>query len=183
MFRLTSQLNQTQHLSVFTLQLLSAASLFQLGALQRHCELICSQHINLDNAVSIYKTAKVTHFNIMLWPIVSSLVCISAVACLIKRKCRCDTTHCVAKSQPCPFFSQAHISVELSSFCEGYFLQQMSALLERDGFRSLLLGPPGARQGNNSTSMLAHSRGDSPLEELEATLAQRLRSLYVTSRV
>ncbi|XP_028263475.1 ankyrin repeat and BTB/POZ domain-containing protein 2 [Parambassis ranga] len=117
------------------LELLSAASLFQLGALQRHCELICSQHINLDNAVSIYKTAK------------------------------------------------AHISVELSSFCEGYFLQQMSALLEREGFRSLLLGPPGARQGNNSTSMLAHSRGDSPLEELEATLAQRLRSLYVTSRV
>lgn len=44
----------------FLLQLLSAASLFQLGALQRHCELICSHHINLDNAVSIYKTAKVT---------------------------------------------------------------------------------------------------------------------------
>lgn len=44
----------------FLLQLLSAASLFQLGALQRHCELICSQHISLDNAVSIYKTAKVT---------------------------------------------------------------------------------------------------------------------------
>lgn len=59
----------------------------------------------------------------------------------------------------------------------------MPALLERESFRSLLLGPPGARQGNNSTSTLVHSRGDSPLEELEATLAQRLRSLYVTSRV
>lgn len=117
------------------LELLSAASLFQLGVLQRHCELICSQHINLDTAVSIYKTAKV------------------------------------------------HGSVELTSFCEGYFLQQMPALLERDSFRSLLLGPTGARQGNNSTSTLVHSRGDSPLEELEATLAQRLRSLYVTSRV
>uniref|UniRef100_A0AAQ5XQN6 ABTB2/3 histone-like domain-containing protein n=1 Tax=Amphiprion ocellaris TaxID=80972 RepID=A0AAQ5XQN6_AMPOC len=99
----------------FLWQLLSVACLFQLGALQRHCELICSQHINLDNAVSIYKTAKV------------------------------------------------HSSVELGSFCEGYFLQQMPALLEREGFRSL--------------------RGDSPLEELEATLAQRIRSLYVTSRV
>uniref|UniRef100_A0A7N5ZU62 BTB domain-containing protein n=1 Tax=Anabas testudineus TaxID=64144 RepID=A0A7N5ZU62_ANATE len=117
-----------------SLLLLTAASLFQLRALQRHCELICSQHINLDNAVSIYKTAK------------------------------------------------AHGSVELCSFCEGYFLQQMSALLERESFRSLLLGPPGARQGN-STSMLVHSRGESPLEELETTLAQRLRSLYVTSRV
>uniref|UniRef100_A0A8D3BKZ1 Ankyrin repeat and BTB (POZ) domain containing 2b n=1 Tax=Scophthalmus maximus TaxID=52904 RepID=A0A8D3BKZ1_SCOMX len=115
--------------------LLSVASLFHLRALQRHCELICAHHINLDNAVSIYRTAK------------------------------------------------AHGSLELSSFCEGYFLQQMPALLEREGFRSLLLGPPAARQGNNSTSALAHSRGDSPLEELEATLARRLRSLYVTSRV
>uniref|UniRef100_A0A3Q2ZEY9 Ankyrin repeat and BTB/POZ domain-containing protein 2 n=1 Tax=Kryptolebias marmoratus TaxID=37003 RepID=A0A3Q2ZEY9_KRYMA len=97
------------------LELLSAASLFQLGALQRHCELICSQHINLDNAVSIYKTAK------------------------------------------------THGSVELCSFCEGYFLHQMPALLEKEAFRTL--------------------RGDSPLEELEATLAQRLRSLYTSSRV
>ncbi|KAM4618710.1 ankyrin repeat and BTB/POZ domain-containing protein 2 [Polymixia lowei] len=117
------------------LELLSTASLFQLGALQRHCELICSQHISLDNAVSIYKTAK------------------------------------------------AYASVELSSFCEGYFLQHMPALLEREGFRSLLLGPPGARTGANSTSALAHARGDSPVEELEATLARRLRSLYITSRV
>ncbi|XP_034071834.1 ankyrin repeat and BTB/POZ domain-containing protein 2 [Gymnodraco acuticeps] len=117
------------------LELLSAASLFQLRVLQRHCELLCSRLCTLDNAVSIYRTAK------------------------------------------------AHGSVELSSFCEGYFLQQMPALLEREGFRTLLLGPPSARQGNNSISTLAHSRGESPLEELEATLAQRLRSLCVTSRV
>ncbi|XP_040018274.2 ankyrin repeat and BTB/POZ domain-containing protein 2 [Gasterosteus aculeatus] len=115
------------------LELMSAASLFQLRMLQRHCELICSQLINLDNAVSIYKRAK------------------------------------------------AHGSLELSSFCEGYFLQQMPALLEREGFRSLLLGPPATRQGSTSTSL--PSRGDSPLEELQATLAQRLRSLCVTSRV
>ncbi|KAI4825849.1 hypothetical protein KUCAC02_021514, partial [Chaenocephalus aceratus] len=117
------------------LELLSAASLFQLRVLQRHCELLCSRLCTLDNAVSIYRTAR------------------------------------------------AHGSVELSSFCEGYFLQQMPALLEREGFRTLLLGPPSARQGNNSISTLAHSRGESPLEELEATLAQRLRSLCVTSRV
>ncbi|XP_068595980.1 ankyrin repeat and BTB/POZ domain-containing protein 2 [Brachionichthys hirsutus] len=117
------------------LELLSAASLFQLGVLQRHCELICSRRVSQDNAVSIYKTAK------------------------------------------------AHGSLELSSFCEGYFLQQMPALLEREGFRSLLLGPPGARQGAVSAAALVHSRGDSPVEELEAALAQRLRSLHVTSRV
>ncbi|MED6232202.1 hypothetical protein ATANTOWER_024264 [Ataeniobius toweri] len=117
------------------LELLSTANQFQLGALQRHCELICSQHINLDNAVSIYKTAK------------------------------------------------ANGSVDLSAFCESFFLQQMPALLEKEGFRTLLLGTHRARQGNNCTSSMAHSRGDSPLEELEAILAQRLRSLYISSQV
>lgn len=116
------------------LELLSAACLFKLGTLQRHCQVICSKHINLENAVSIYKTAKANGLS------------------------------------------------ELSCFCEGYFLQQMPALLERDGFRSLLLGP---RQGNGSSSTLAHHshRADSPLEEMEGALAQRLHLLYVTSRV
>ncbi|XP_072290867.1 ankyrin repeat and BTB/POZ domain-containing protein 2 [Eucyclogobius newberryi] len=115
------------------LELLSAACLFKLGTLQRHCEVICSKHIHQDNAVNIYKTAK------------------------------------------------AHGLSELSSFCEGYFLQQMPSLLEREGFRSLLLGP---RQGNSSSSSQAHNhRADSPLEEMESTLAQRLHLLYVTSRV
>ncbi|NP_001088270.1 ankyrin repeat and BTB domain containing 2 S homeolog [Xenopus laevis] len=41
------------------LELLSAASQFQLDALQRHCEIICSHSINTDNAVSIYKYAKI----------------------------------------------------------------------------------------------------------------------------
>ncbi|KAM4617295.1 ankyrin repeat and BTB/POZ domain-containing protein 2 [Discoglossus pictus] len=41
------------------LELLAAASQFQLDALQRHCEIICSQIINSDNCVSIYKYAKV----------------------------------------------------------------------------------------------------------------------------
>lgn len=102
-----------------------------------------------------------------------------------------DGLYYTEKLFPCNFSnrivlssSQVHNSVELSSFCEGYFLQQMPALLERESFRSLLLGPLAARQGNaSSASTLVHSRGDSPLDELEATLAQRLRSLHVTSRV
>lgn len=116
------------------LELLSAACLFKLGTLQRHCQVICSKHIDLENAVSIYKTAKASSLS------------------------------------------------ELSSFCEGYFLQQMPALLEREGFRSLLLGP---RQGNSSSSTLVHHshRVDCPLEEMESALAQRLHLLYVTSRV
>uniref|UniRef100_A0A674DM76 Ankyrin repeat and BTB domain containing 2 n=1 Tax=Salmo trutta TaxID=8032 RepID=A0A674DM76_SALTR len=122
---------------VLLITLLSAANVFQLGALQRHCEIICSQSIDLENAVSIYRTAK------------------------------------------------AHGASVLSSFCEGFFLQHMAGLLEREAFRSLLLGPLGARWVTEMGSgpKMVPPRGDSPLEELEMTLARRLRSLYVTSRV
>uniref|UniRef100_A0A8C7G3Z6 Ankyrin repeat and BTB domain containing 2 n=1 Tax=Oncorhynchus kisutch TaxID=8019 RepID=A0A8C7G3Z6_ONCKI len=122
---------------VLLITLLSAASVFQLGALQRHCEIICSQSIDLENAVSIYRTAK------------------------------------------------AHAASVLSSFCEGFFLQHMAGLLEREAFRSLLLGPLGARWVTEMGSgpKMVPPRGDSPLEELETTLARRLRSLYITSRV
>lgn len=41
------------------LQLLSAASLFQLDALQRHCEILCSQTLSVESAVNTYKYAKV----------------------------------------------------------------------------------------------------------------------------
>uniref|UniRef100_A0A6Q2Z012 ABTB2/3 histone-like domain-containing protein n=1 Tax=Esox lucius TaxID=8010 RepID=A0A6Q2Z012_ESOLU len=119
------------------LELLSAASTFQLGALQRHCEIICSQSINLDNAVSIYRMAK------------------------------------------------AHGASELSLFCESFFLQHMACLLERESFRSLLLGNPVTRwaTGTGSGPKKYAPRIDSPLEELETTLARRLRSLYISSRV
>lgn len=40
-------------------QLLSAASLFQLDALQRHCEILCSQTLSVESAVNTYKYAKV----------------------------------------------------------------------------------------------------------------------------
>ncbi|XP_075358074.1 ankyrin repeat and BTB/POZ domain-containing protein 2 isoform X1 [Mycteria americana] len=41
------------------LELLSAASLFQLDGLQRHCEILCAQTISLENSVNIYKYAKI----------------------------------------------------------------------------------------------------------------------------
>lgn len=168
-------------MSVCFSQLLSAAGMFQLGVLQRHCELICSQHINLDNAVSIYKTAKVTH-PFLVNEQHPRLIKLSNNHILHSSTSKQDRLllHCAPPS----FFSpQAHGSEELSSFCEGYFLQQMPSLLEKESFKSLLLGPPCSRHGNGTTSTLAHSRGDSAVEELEATLARRLRSLHVTSRV
>uniref|UniRef100_A0A452R638 BTB domain-containing protein n=1 Tax=Ursus americanus TaxID=9643 RepID=A0A452R638_URSAM len=42
------------------LELLSAASLFQLDALQRHCEILCSQTLSVESAVNTYKYAKVS---------------------------------------------------------------------------------------------------------------------------
>ncbi|KAF7702246.1 ankyrin repeat and BTB/POZ domain-containing protein 2 [Silurus meridionalis] len=99
------------------LELLSVATLFQLGGLQRHCELLCAQNISLENAVTVYNTAK------------------------------------------------AQGAAELSVYCEGYFLQNMGALLEREGFRGLI-----------SSSRSASGR-ESLLEELEAMLTRTMRSL------
>lgn len=43
-------------------QLLPVATFYQLRGLQRRCEMSLSQSLTLDNAVSIYKAAKVkTH--------------------------------------------------------------------------------------------------------------------------
>ncbi|KAM8807615.1 ankyrin repeat and BTB/POZ domain-containing protein 2 [Eudromia elegans] len=105
------------------LELLSAASLFQLDGLQRHCEILCAQTISMENSVHIYKYAKI------------------------------------------------HNAPELASFCEGFFLKHMSPLLEQDSFRQLLYGRSSKVQGLE------------PLRELQATLAGRLHSVYVTSRV
>uniref|UniRef100_A0A8C3HES6 BTB domain-containing protein n=2 Tax=Emydidae TaxID=8476 RepID=A0A8C3HES6_CHRPI len=41
------------------LELLSAASLFQLDGLQRHCEILCAQTISMESSVNIYKYAKI----------------------------------------------------------------------------------------------------------------------------
>ncbi|XP_006642520.1 ankyrin repeat and BTB/POZ domain-containing protein 2 [Lepisosteus oculatus] len=105
------------------LELLSAASLFQLPALQRHCEVICCQNITLENAVSIYRSAKV------------------------------------------------HSITELALFCESYFLQSMEGLVEQEAFKTQVLNPNSRVQGRE------------PLEDLEAMLARRIRSVYITSRV
>ncbi|XP_043565790.1 ankyrin repeat and BTB/POZ domain-containing protein BTBD11-B [Chiloscyllium plagiosum] len=40
------------------LELLSAAKFFQLEALQRHCELLCTKIINVDNCVEMYNHSK-----------------------------------------------------------------------------------------------------------------------------
>nr|XP_025868539.1 ankyrin repeat and BTB/POZ domain-containing protein 2 [Vulpes vulpes] len=105
------------------LELLSAASLFQLDALQRHCEILCSQTLSVESAVSTYKYAKI------------------------------------------------HNAPELALFCEGFFLKHMKALLEQDSFRQLIYGRNSKVQGLD------------PLQDLQSTLAERVHSVYITSRV
>ncbi|XP_043938782.1 ankyrin repeat and BTB/POZ domain-containing protein 2 [Protopterus annectens] len=105
------------------LELLSAASLFQLDALQKHCEVICSQNVGTDNCVTVYRYARI------------------------------------------------HNATELASFCEGYFLRNMAQLLELDSFKQLIFGRNSKVQGLD------------PLNDLQAALAKRMRSVYITSRV
>lgn len=72
---------------------------------------------------------------------------------------------------PLPAPLQIHNAPELALFCEGFFLKHMKALLEQDSFRQLIYGRSSKVQG------LA------PLQDLQSTLAERVHSLYVTSRV
>lgn len=55
--------------SLLSPKLLSAASLFQLDGLQRHCEILCAQTISLENSVHIYKYAKVRVPNCLIFRI------------------------------------------------------------------------------------------------------------------
>nr|XP_020638484.1 ankyrin repeat and BTB/POZ domain-containing protein 2 isoform X2 [Pogona vitticeps] len=105
------------------LELLSAASLFQLDGLQRHCEILCAQTISTDTCINIYKYAKI------------------------------------------------HNAPELASFCEGFFLKHMNVLLEQETFKQLIYGRNSKVQGLD------------PLQDLQSTLASRLHSIYITSRV
>lgn len=55
---LNSKFKCLNHFNAF-FQLLSAAKFFQLEALQRHCEIICSKNINTETCVEIYNHTRV----------------------------------------------------------------------------------------------------------------------------
>ncbi|KAJ7412778.1 Ankyrin repeat and BTB/POZ domain-containing protein 2 [Willisornis vidua] len=136
------------------LELLSAASLFQLDGLQRHCEILCAQTISMDNSVSIYKYT---------WaPLVGARLTLGAVSCL------CPPSGSAVLGGTA---EQIHNTPELASFCEGFFLKHLGSLLEQDSFRQLIYSRNSKVQGLD------------PLRDLQAVLAGRLHSVYVTSRV
>lgn len=66
---------------------------------------------------------------------------------------------------------QIHNAPELALFCEGFFLKHMKALLEQDSFRQLIYSRSSKVQGLD------------PLQDLQSTLAERVHSVYITSRV
>ncbi|KAJ7396529.1 Ankyrin repeat and BTB/POZ domain-containing protein 2 [Pitangus sulphuratus] len=110
------------------LELLSAASLFQLDGLQRHCEILCAQTISMDNSVNIYKYAK-EQGSREPYPDCPELCSPSGRAVL------------------CVTAKQIHNAPELASFCEGFFLKHMSSLLEQDSFRQLIYSRNSKVQG------------------------------------
>lgn len=59
---LQEPINWSLSLLTVCFQLLSAAKFFQLEALQRHCEIICSKNITIETCVDIYKHAKVKKY-------------------------------------------------------------------------------------------------------------------------
>lgn len=62
------------------LQLLSAAKFFQLEALQRHCEIICTKNITTETCVDLYKHAKVRTLALkILWHCCSFLLLTSKI--------------------------------------------------------------------------------------------------------
>ncbi|KAK6296141.1 hypothetical protein J4Q44_G00338540 [Coregonus suidteri] len=120
------------------MELLPVVRFFQLKVLERQCEILLSQSITRDNAVSIY------------------------------------------------LMSRDHGAADLRKFCEGFFLQHMEQLLEREDFHRLLMG--GARQEQLSPETEPRSgpcqdrHSSLLLEDLEVTLVHRLLSLYPSCR-
>uniref|UniRef100_A0A8C5H1K4 Ankyrin repeat and BTB/POZ domain-containing protein BTBD11-B-like n=1 Tax=Gouania willdenowi TaxID=441366 RepID=A0A8C5H1K4_GOUWI len=103
------------------MELLSASKFFQLEALQRHCEIICTKNINTETCVELYSHTK---------------------------------------------FLDAP---DLASYIEGYFLKNMVILIEMEPFKQLLYDAP------------PESPGCEILQDLEKTLAVRIRSIHLSS--
>lgn len=134
----------------YPVQLLPVAHSFQLPVLKRHCEILCSEKINLNNAVSIYQTSKVCTYSLP-----EHIHCFSIQLQSVDVIC---VLLCVVE--------QVSEAVELAVFCEGFFLQNMVNLLDCEQFEELLLG-----------SDCRTALDPDALDGLQATLTSRLHSI------
>lgn len=85
------------------LELMAAASFFQLEGLLRYTESRCSQMIDVDNVVAMYIHAKVI---------------------ATKKKYKCNINF--------KFFFKVYNAPKLMEYCQGFLLQNMVALLTYD---------------------------------------------------
>ncbi|XP_033847700.1 ankyrin repeat and BTB/POZ domain-containing protein 2-like [Periophthalmus magnuspinnatus] len=123
------------------LKLFPVSVFFRLRSLQRSCEVTLSQGLTVDNAVAVYRVAKLNS------------------------------------------------ATELVSFCEGFFLQNLPSLLEREDFHRLLLGSCGLEKTFPETELhsgagLDQDQGQSSrlLMDLETALKERLVTLCPSCR-
>ncbi|MEQ2159196.1 hypothetical protein GOODEAATRI_020231, partial [Goodea atripinnis] len=119
--------------------LLPVAFFFHLCGLQRCCEMMLSQSLTPENAVSVYQTAK------------------------------------------------HHGAAELCRFCEGFFLQNMDRLLDREDFHRLLLGSISTGSFSPDLAKTSGSGQDQDyslpvLNNLETMLIHRLHNLHAACR-
>lgn len=148
---------------LFSLQLLSAAKFFQLEALQRHCEIICSKNITTETCVDLYKHAKVSRRRS------------TSHQHVYFRKRSCET-NLVSSLHRLPLSPQFLGASELTAFIEGYFLKNMVLLIELDGFKQLLYEPPPPESPASSPGIYSDI-----LVDLEKTLAIRVRSIHLST--
>nr|DBA17535.1 TPA: hypothetical protein GDO54_002964 [Pyxicephalus adspersus] len=66
---------------------------------------------------------------------------------------------------------QVHNATELALFCEGYFLQNMTSLLEQEFFKQIICGRNSKVQGLDT------------LMDLKHTLTNRIKDIYISCRV
>ncbi|KAK1785110.1 hypothetical protein P4O66_018202 [Electrophorus voltai] len=111
------------------LSLLSAAKFFQLEALQRHCEIICSKNINTESCVEIYNHARVTALSTTVFLQLCS--------------------RAEGLTSTCAFVVQFLEASELVTYIEGYFLKNMVLLIELEPFKQLLYDTPAEVAGHD----------------------------------
>ncbi|KAM6981246.1 ankyrin repeat and BTB/POZ domain-containing protein 2-like [Aplochiton taeniatus] len=106
----------------------------------------------------------------------------------LERCCEIQLSHGLSVNNVVSIYQTAkeHGASELQTFCEGFFLQNMEQLMEREDFHRLLLG--GAILDLQCPETETHSGQSqcmhSPLllEDLQSTLVQRLHTLYPTCK-
>ncbi|CAL8385968.1 unnamed protein product [Boreogadus saida] len=170
------------------MELLSAAKFFQLEALQRHCEIICSKNITTETCVDLYKHAKTNTHRPATNPQPEGEARNPHQGCASTGDPPHDRPPANNTRQRKPLSPGA---ADLTAFIEGFFLKNMVLLTDLEPFKQLLyeLSPPAQQLA--AAPATAESPASSPasspgicsdiLLELEKTLTTRIRSIHLSA--